>query len=1305
MSSRTVCVLLDHPTLDAMLVPVIEVLLAHQVEVIPLVCNAGKADLLVHRGIPYASDPSAFGDFTRRDGRKLFLNAADQHFDAHALGRHLDTLCRERGIPSLTLEHGPFSLVENFSEQYLFDADMMALFGSIDCDRYRSHGVPPERLVITGCPKYDAYYHLDKSTAVREIRHLLEIPPGKGYILFAGQNNKFKDLGIPEAVWVETLTAVYRELLEHFPKLSLIVKPHPAEPHYETTHLYAEASIPEFEDRIRIIDAYASLPHLILGSTFVFSFSSSVTLESLILKKPVVFCSGKIKNRAILDCANHGARILQPEWSEIPAALHEIIPQLKSEGWRNVRITEQFIRRYLHQWDGRAAQRVGWLMETILSGKPVKLQMGIMTEWNNRSGGQRKVAEDLSFERYQRLMGIAEEVPPACSLLDVGSEDTCLKKLLPDIQYASYNGIVTSRDLRLLPYADNSFDVVVASDVLEHVIPTDRRLFLYELLRVAGSRVVFSFPGELSAEAEALILSIIPENRWLKQHRQQGLPRREDLEALLNELGLHYKSKSNTPLATWVYSVLYDYISLTDQQKQQLNTFFQARCYDTSSRGPAYRSIYTVHIPQGAEKAILRCRIGNYLKRIRGEALPQFSIVIPVADQDESLQCCLAGLIENTLEESFEVIIVDNDSSDGTQDFIASLEGDLKVIGNETNVGFAWACNQGAQAACGEYLVFMDPEVVPQKAWLGDMLALMTGKVGVVTRDLRCDGKKGEVILIRKDLFETFKGFDEQGQRGLLEKVQASGRTWQDMVLRDCTGHGWGAKDNRKRRLTDPELAELFGGKMEWGKWSPDSGHTRNAIFDFLLEASHACSDDTVVLDVSAGQCRYKPFFQHARYIAIDSRVGDQSWDYHTLNIVGDALALPIRSSSIDICTNFTSLEHYTEPMRAFVEFARVLKPGGKLFLYVPFAIGEHQIPHDYYRYTRYALARFCRENDLDVEYLRPVNSIFETAMGVLRQSIGYVSEPEMKGLLGRIQEDLDPLLRELESAYASLGSAEYPMESALEQFPRAYCLCAAKREQAHESTVEPENPAKSPGGTLVGQLAELRRKFGYGEALQTLSHSGSIDVHDSTLINEIIRILLLAEQYDVARKHIAFFQKYATQGRCLDEEIVLRLELALPDLSLEGIAITPTGFGWVKRYREERLDPEYAPDLKRIEIINDARSFYYFTAHCASCGQEYTLEVRGTLLVKKTYLCPLCLARQCLHFGAIQAFIRRVHPDLLIPEVERYNQRNRELRTSLNRFHGDEAFPWLVRAMNQDAIFALNQLLIRELFTQESGA
>ena len=98
------------------------------------------------------------------------------------------------------------------------------------------------------------------------------------------------------------------------------------------------------------------------------------------------------------------------------------------------------------------------------------------------------------------------------------------------------------------------------------------------------------------------------------------------------------------------------------------------------------------------------------------------SIIIPVCNKVELTQQCLSAVVENTPDILYEVIIIDNASTDGTKDFLATLEGDLQIITNDQNLGFARACNQGAQEATCEYLIFLNNNTIPHKNWLRELI-------------------------------------------------------------------------------------------------------------------------------------------------------------------------------------------------------------------------------------------------------------------------------------------------------------------------------------------------------------------------------------------------------------------------------------------------------------------------------------------------------------------------------------------------------------------------------------------------------
>ena len=97
-------------------------------------------------------------------------------------------------------------------------------------------------------------------------------------------------------------------------------------------------------------------------------------------------------------------------------------------------------------------------------------------------------------------------------------------------------------------------------------------------------------------------------------------------------------------------------------------------------------------------------------------------------------------------------------------------------------------------------------------------------------------------------------------------------------------------------------------------------------------------------------------FFENSIYIAVDLAVGDDEWDFSQLDVKSDVQYLPIRDSIADAALNLWVMEHVPAPQLMVNEMFRILKPGGKTFLIVPFSLHEHQQPYDFYRYTRYGV-------------------------------------------------------------------------------------------------------------------------------------------------------------------------------------------------------------------------------------------------------------------------------------------------------------------------------------------------------------
>jgi GT2 family glycosyltransferase/tetratricopeptide (TPR) repeat protein len=94
------------------------------------------------------------------------------------------------------------------------------------------------------------------------------------------------------------------------------------------------------------------------------------------------------------------------------------------------------------------------------------------------------------------------------------------------------------------------------------------------------------------------------------------------------------------------------------------------------------------------------------------------SIIIPVFNKVNYTKRCIQSIYANPPKSSFEIIIINDASSDDTKIYLEGLKGEIRTITNKVNRGYTIACNQGAKIAKGNYILFLnnDTEVTP--GWL-----------------------------------------------------------------------------------------------------------------------------------------------------------------------------------------------------------------------------------------------------------------------------------------------------------------------------------------------------------------------------------------------------------------------------------------------------------------------------------------------------------------------------------------------------------------------------------------------------------
>ena len=91
---------------------------------------------------------------------------------------------------------------------------------------------------------------------------------------------------------------------------------------------------------------------------------------------------------------------------------------------------------------------------------------------------------------------------------------------------------------------------------------------------------------------------------------------------------------------------------------------------------------------------------------------PDFSIVLVCWNNKDYLEPCLESLYQGGLKHSFDVVVVDNGSTDGSQEMLREKYPEILIIQNDHNVGLAKACNQGMEATNAPYVLLLNNDTL-----------------------------------------------------------------------------------------------------------------------------------------------------------------------------------------------------------------------------------------------------------------------------------------------------------------------------------------------------------------------------------------------------------------------------------------------------------------------------------------------------------------------------------------------------------------------------------------------------------------
>jgi SAM-dependent methyltransferase len=201
------------------------------------------------------------------------------------------------------------------------------------------------------------------------------------------------------------------------------------------------------------------------------------------------------------------------------------------------------------------------------------------------------------------------------------------------------------------------------------------------------------------------------------------------------------------------------------------------------------------------------------------------------------------------------------------------------------------------------------------------------------------------------------------------------------------------------------------------------------------------------VLDMGCGKVplyeAYRPFVDRVTCIDWSASPHDTC---HVDQQCDLSQPIPFDVARFDTVILSDVLEHLPNPTLAISEAARVLAPGGHLLINTPFFYGIHEQPHDYYRYTGYALKKLVESAGLTLVRLEPIGGAPEAVIDLFAKFLARIP------LVGRasaiaFQACWRGLLRIPAVSRFSRATAE--------KFPLGYALVATKTRVPSDNAYE----------------------------------------------------------------------------------------------------------------------------------------------------------------------------------------------------------------------------------------------------------
>lgn len=358
------------------------------------------------------------------------------------------------------------------------------------------------------------------------------------------------------------------------------------------------------------------------------------------------------------------------------------------------------------------------------------------------------------------------------------------------------------------------------------------------------------------------------------------------------------------------------------------------------------------------------------------------SIIILTYNKLEYTQTCLESIRKFTDNNLYEIIVVDNNSTDGTVEWLKKQK-DLKVILNKENLGFPKGCNQGISIANGENVLLLNNDVIVTPNWLDNLdKALWSseeiGAVGAVSNscsyyqqidvpykdinDMIEFAKEynksneniwhyrtkliGFCMLIKKHVLEKVGLLDERFTPGNFEDDDLSFRIIKEgyklLLCKDTFIHHFGSVSFKEKNNEYSKLLQTNIKKFK-EKWKFDASYSNLIRFDLIDNIKENYTKSLNILEIGCGtgatlleiKSRYKN--SNVYGIELNENVCEITKNNCDL-IIGNIenIDLPYKNDFFDYIIFGDVIEHLNNPWEVLDRIKKYLKKDGFLIASIP---------------------------------------------------------------------------------------------------------------------------------------------------------------------------------------------------------------------------------------------------------------------------------------------------------------------------------------------------------------------------------